>query len=76
MIFVDQPVKTLSAHHRTPAPPSSPMLVRPTAVLAFCGDGATSTGLWHESLNMAADLRARTNAMKSPPSGTSPTMLA
>jgi TPP-dependent pyruvate/acetoin dehydrogenase alpha subunit len=24
------------------------------AVLAFCGDGATSTGLWHESLNMAA----------------------
>jgi pyruvate dehydrogenase E1 component alpha subunit len=24
------------------------------AVMAFCGDGATSTGLWHESLNMAA----------------------
>ncbi len=27
------------------------------AVLAFCGDGATSTGLWHESLNMAAVFR-------------------
>jgi TPP-dependent pyruvate/acetoin dehydrogenase alpha subunit len=27
---------------------------RPRAVLAFCGDGATSTGLWHETLNFAA----------------------
>ena len=26
----------------------------PKAVLAFCGDGATSTGLWHESLNLAS----------------------
>jgi TPP-dependent pyruvate/acetoin dehydrogenase alpha subunit len=24
------------------------------ATLAFCGDGATSTGLWHESLNFAS----------------------
>jgi TPP-dependent pyruvate/acetoin dehydrogenase alpha subunit len=27
---------------------------QPRTVLAFCGDGATSTGLWHESLNLAS----------------------
>ncbi|HEV3167729.1 MAG TPA: thiamine pyrophosphate-dependent dehydrogenase E1 component subunit alpha [Isosphaeraceae bacterium] len=27
---------------------------RPRTVLAFAGDGASSTGLWHESLNLAA----------------------
>lgn len=27
---------------------------RPRATLAFCGDGASSTGLWHESLNFAS----------------------
>lgn len=28
--------------------------------LAFCGDGATSTGTWHESLNFAAVMRTPT----------------
>jgi TPP-dependent pyruvate/acetoin dehydrogenase alpha subunit len=27
---------------------------RPNVVVAFCGDGATSTGTWHETLNFAA----------------------
>ena len=26
----------------------------PNVVMAFCGDGATSTGTWHESMNFAA----------------------
>lgn len=29
----------------------------PRAVMAFCGEGATSTGLWHETLNFASVFR-------------------
>lgn len=36
---------------------SSTLSGTPRAVLAFCGDGATSTGLWHESLNIASVFR-------------------